>query len=126
MITESVTLPGLELANASLKGQPIEFKGKETVDGKSYFALSMPFQGGTSTFYLDPATYLVAMRKGSVQAMGQTIDAKLDYDDYKRAGTLLLPHKVQTDMMGQSVTLRLTAFEANPTIDEAIFNKPAQ
>ncbi|MEZ0539430.1 hypothetical protein [Fibrella arboris] len=125
-ITESVTLPGLEIANASLKGQPIDFKGKQTVDGKEYYALSIPLQGGTSTFYIDPATYLIVSRKGSVQAMGQTIDAKVDYDEYKKAGMLTLPYKVQTEAIGQSVTIRLTAFEANPAIDEAIFDKPKQ
>lgn len=125
-ITESVTLPGLEVANAFIKGQKIDFKGKETVGGKSYYALSLPIQGGTSTFYIDPTTYLVASRKGSIQAMGQTVDASLDYDEYKKAGSLTLPHKVTTEAMGQSAVVRLTAFEANPTIDETIFNKPKQ
>ncbi|WP_375447863.1 hypothetical protein [uncultured Fibrella sp.] len=125
-ITESVTLPGLEIANASLKGQTIDFKGKQTIDGKEYYGLSIPIQGGTSTFYIDPATYLITMRKGSVQAMGQTVDASLEYDDYKKAGALTLPYKVITEAMGQSVTIRLTAFEANPAINEAIFDKPKQ
>jgi hypothetical protein len=125
-VTESVTLPGLEIVNASMKGQKIEFKGKETVDGKEYFALSMPIQGGTSTFYIDPATYLITSRKGSIQAMGQTIDAELDYDEYKKVGSLTLPHKVITQAMGQSATVRLTAFEANPKIDEVIFEKPKE
>ncbi|NID13117.1 outer membrane lipoprotein-sorting protein [Fibrivirga algicola] len=125
-ITESVTLPGLELANASMKGQKIDFKGKETIDGKAYYALTIPIQGGISTFYLDPATYLVALRKGSVQAMGQTLDTKLEYDEYKKAGSITLPYRVKTEAMGQSATVRLTAFEANPAIDEAIFTKPKQ
>lgn len=125
-MTESVMLPGLEIANASLKGQKIDFKGKETVDGKEFYALSMSVQGGTSTFYIDPATYLVTSRKGSIQAMGQTLDASYGYDDYKKAGSLTLPYKVNTEVMGQSVTVRLTAFEANPTIDETVFDKPKQ
>ncbi|RYF64970.1 MAG: hypothetical protein EOO39_25695 [Cytophagaceae bacterium] len=125
-ITESINLPGLEIANASLKGQKIDFKGKEKIDGKEYYALSMPIQGGTSTFYIDPTTYLIATRKGSIQAMGQTVDATLEYDEYKKAGMLTLPYKVQTEAMGQSATVRLTAFEANPTINETIFDKPKQ
>ena len=56
--------------------------------------------------------------------MGQTVEATVEYDDYKQAGALTLPYKAKSEAAGQSVTVRLTAYEPNPTIDETIFDKP--
>lgn len=125
-ITASITLPGMELVTASAKGDKIEYKGKETVDGQSLLALSATIQGNPTTLYLDPGTYLITSRKGNVQAMGQTVEATIAYDDYRKAGGLTLPYRAKTEAMGQAATVKLTAFEANPQIDESIFDKPKQ
>lgn len=126
MITDNMTLPGLELATASAKGEKIDLKGKETVDGQSVYALTTTVQGNPSTVYVDPTTYLITGRKGKVSAMGQTIDTNVAYDDYRKAGALTLPYRAKTEAMGQAATVKLTAFEANPTINESIFEKPKQ
>lgn len=126
VIMASITLPGLELVNASAKGDKIEFKGKEVVDGQPMLVVSANVQGSPATLYLDPDTYLIAARKGSVQAMGQTVEASIAYDDYRKAGNLTLPYRAKTEAMGQAATVKLTALEVNPTIDESIFEKPKQ
>ncbi|WP_051054050.1 hypothetical protein [Fibrella aestuarina] len=126
IVTDNMMLPGLELATASAKGEKIDLKGKETVDGQSVYALTTTVQGQPATVYIDPTTYLITGRKGKVSAMGQTIDASIAYDDYRKAGALTLPYRAKTEAMGQAATVKLTAFEANPSVDESIFEKPKQ
>jgi hypothetical protein len=80
--------------------------------------------GTKATFWIDPATGRPLRRGRTSMAMGQQAAEVADYADWKTAGGIRYPAKVTITANGQpQAEARVTAFEVNPSIDEALFTK---
>ncbi|MCB0697039.1 MAG: insulinase family protein [Chitinophagaceae bacterium] len=92
-----------------------ELKGMETVNGKEAYKLEVSDNGKKTTEYYDTQTgYLI-----------QTVSAEegtTDLSDYKDAGNgYFIPHKLVTNVQGQTITANVESVEINKGIDNSNF-----
>ncbi len=121
---DNTNVMGLQLVMAKMAGKTITLEGHETYNGADALKVLVVDGANKATYFLNPTTYTITVIKNQVTANGQTIDVNVGFSDYKPENDLLLPHTMETAVMGQDITMKMIKFTANPTIDPAIFNKP--
>ncbi len=101
------------------KGNIIELKGTEKVDGADAWNLKITFKNGkVMTFYLDVATARLVKTSTTEIVNGQEVTAEITFADYKQnAGGYWFAYSI-TNERG---TIVYDNIETNVTVDESIF-----
>ncbi len=103
----------------------VETVGTETVDGaECYKVLLTPKAGKPMTRYYDKRTGL--LRKLSMTAttpMGE-VNVESTFDDYRKDGDILSPHKMTNQAMGQQFVITIDKVEYNAEIPASKFDLP--
>lgn len=79
----------------------------------------------SSTYFIDPTTYLLQKSVSSSSMQGQTVDVTTTFSDYKKTDQgFVLPHKFETDLGQFTLSYTINKVEVNKPIDAAIFEMP--
>ena len=114
---------GGELFNYASNGGRAELLGR---DGDLYKIKITGKDSSATTYFIDPATYLVAkvVKEGDMQ--GQKVEITISFSDYQKTDFgYVVPHKIDTDMGGNfSFSTTINKVEINKEIDPKIFDMP--
>lgn len=100
------------------RGGKVQFKGKKTIGGQETIAIEMSLpKSGTTTYYLDPKTYLPVAQESS-EGHTSTVG------DWRSVSGVMLPHAVSFDAGGGNI-VKLTdlKYEANVPVSPTMFEK---
>ena len=104
------------------------YEGEEELDGTKVYKVYLETKEGTTfTNFIDQKTYLVIKSEFKMKGpMGELmISSKLmDYKDVSHG--LMLPMKVETSTMGQSMSMTMDEVKVNLEIPESKFAIPAE
>lgn len=110
--------------NGAAAGVTVSSSGTETVGGVEAAKLDVDAEGAKATFWIDTATGQPLRRGRTNMAGGQQMNEVAEYGDWKTVGGIRYPAKVVITANGEpQAEARVTAFEVNPEIDEALFTK---
>jgi photosynthetic reaction center cytochrome c subunit len=98
-------------------GQTIEGVDVDVIQG------SLP-SGMIGTLYFDKKTGLVKRYIRYANTMVGRIPTQVDYDDYRDVAGVKLPFKYSYGWVSERDDWTMTAYEANPTIDNSKFGRP--
>lgn len=115
------------LLNPDKYGITYVLKGKEKVGDKEYVLLEQTYKDGTkATMYIDPVTYLLARAKAKTQDMtGADIEGETVFEDYKKEGDIMVPHKMITYQAGaEFLRMTFTKVSYNAKLEDAFFKMP--
>jgi outer membrane lipoprotein-sorting protein len=116
------------LLDYKAKGYTIELVGQEEVRGFTVHKLKVTLKNGdVLQYYVDVDDCLE--RKVSTMAVqaGQSMEIETFMDDYKEVRGLMIPHKVESQAGGNTVSLiTLESVELNPDIDDSVFVMPEE
>lgn len=111
--------PGGELAALQEKGFTTTMEGKEDVDGKPAYKIKLSKDSIQSWVYVDVASNYLVRTVIKTSAMGQELEVKTTFSDYKKTAEGFVYPSVSTisnPMMGD-IKMTVTKFEVNKTID---------
>lgn len=114
---------GGELFNYADNGGSAELLGK---DGDLYKIKITAKDSLTTTYFIDPVTYLVAKAVKKGEMMGQRVEITISFSDYQKTDFgYVIAHKIDTDMGGNfSFSTTVNKVEINKEIDPKIFDMP--
>jgi hypothetical protein len=113
---------GAPFINYQKEGFKAEMNGEETINDAKAFRLELTSPSNkTSTYYFDANTYLI-LKVVQVGEQGESIS---NYSDYRDVDGFKLPYKVNTDINGGQIVMKMTVQKAslNIAVDEAVFRK---
>jgi hypothetical protein len=104
-----------------------ETTGIETVEGQECYKIVMtPSEGHpTSEFYDKKSGLLIKTQATRASSMGD-ISAETVYQDYRKEGDLLLPHKLIQRAAGQEFQITVQSVEFNANLPAGTFDPPAE
>lgn len=110
-----------EFLSYQAAGDKISDEGKEAIDGKDYLKLKIDHKkGGSTTAYLDPATYYTYRTVTSAEGEEGPVEVTTTYTDYKKLPEgIVVPMKIESDAIGGEVAF--TSVEINTIKDDSIF-----
>ena len=100
------------------RGGRVQLKGKKTIGGKETIAIDMVMpKSGTTTYYLDPATWLPVAQESAEGQMSKV-------SDWKAVSGVLLPHTISFEPQpGLTISLVDLKYEANVSVAPSMFEK---
>ncbi len=100
------------------RGGRVQLLGKKTINGKEGIAVEMVMpKSGSTTYYLDPATYLPF-------AQDQGEAGLITVSDWRAVSGVMLPHAISLEPQpGVSINLGDIKYEANVKVTPAMFEK---
>jgi zinc protease len=115
--------PELILIKASEPDAKLSPAPDETIDGKSQTVLKLraPFADVDVSLYFDKRTKMVTRMSYTDGGTTETDD----FSDYRDVGGVKFAFKRTSSGDGRSTALEIKNVELDPTVDPAIFNKPA-
>ena len=124
---KQVTLGG-SLLNYKENGSTVELVGKEKLDGVDVYHLKLTEKNGDITnLFLSTSNYYTLKSAGKRNIQGKDIDAEVNFSNFKQIEGLTFPFTMETaSPMGGMMTIETETIKLNPTIDTAIFKKPAK
>jgi hypothetical protein len=104
-----------------------ELLGKTDVKGSPAYVLrTNTTSAGSSTFYIDAATFLLVRRVDKKTIDGESVGIDRAFTDYRRIEGIMFPHDVQVQEGDRSTRLRWEKIEVNVPIDDDIFRVPGR
>lgn len=104
-------------------GKTIDYYGMDDIDGTECFKIKMTSKDEKeTTFYIDPANYLIIKKTNKMQSNGQEIENSNFYSDYKKLDEGVVFAMSSSNGWNEVQT---TKIEINPKVDESIF-KPSK
>jgi hypothetical protein len=104
-------------------GKKIDYYGMDDIDGTECFKIKMTDKDGKeTTFYIDPANYLVIKKTEKMKANGQESESSTFYSDYKKLDEGITFPMSKSNGWNET---EITKLEINPTVNESIF-KPSK
>lgn len=102
--------------------------GQEELDGVQCGILAVTFNGVESHFWVGPDGRILKQSYQGVHPLTRTPGiVENTFSDFRPEGALLIPHKQTRSVDGAKVMeLVFESFEANPSVDPAAFQKPAE
>jgi outer membrane lipoprotein-sorting protein len=100
------------------------YKGKEKAGDREYLVLEQTLADGyKNTFYLDPATHLIAKTKARVlNQTGVEVDSETLLSDYRSEGGVMTAHSLTVFQSGQEFArMNLTKFVFNSGLQDDLF-----
>lgn len=114
-----VLTPGGELSALKEKGFSSTVEGKEDVDGKPAYKIKLVKDSIETIMYVDVATNYLVKTIAKTSAMGQEIEVKTVYSDYKKTPDgFVFPHiSVISNPLAGDIKLTVTKIEVNKPVD---------
>lgn len=104
------------------KGHTVELLGKEDVEGTECFKIKVVRKNsGEQTIFVDPDSYLIVRAITKRKAMGQEMEMKSDFSDYKEVSGVKVPFSVTV----QFGTVVFSSIKINEAVDEKVFTAPS-
>jgi hypothetical protein len=109
--------------NYADRGAKLELDGQEKVGDVNTYKVKMTNKDSVSTtYYFDPSTYYVIQITKSVEMMGQPVDLKIAFSDFKKLDSgMVMPQQIDTDFGQFSLTAKIKKVGVNVPVDESIF-----
>jgi hypothetical protein len=107
------------------RGNKAELLGQEKVGDVNAYKIKLSgTDNGSTTYYIDPATYYVVKTVRSAEMMGQPVEVTVNYSDFKKTDYgWVIPQGLQIDMGGQfSLTAKVNKVEVNKPVDASVFS----
>ena len=102
-------------------------KGKVTIDDKDYIVLEQTFDGGQSTtFYIDPKTYLVYKSKTMTTdpQMGFQVEQESIMGDYREIDGVIIAHSIIIYQDGEEFgSMLVEEVQFNSGLEDSLFKK---
>ncbi|MEX3944288.1 outer membrane lipoprotein-sorting protein [Paraburkholderia sp. BR10937] len=116
------------LMDYAAKGTHIDVLGMEMVEGHRAYVLKLSLKDGTSRrVWIDAASFLELKIDGDPRKLdGKMHNVAIFYRDYRKEGGLVMPHTLETVVVGARGTHKLIIDKValNPQADDALFAKP--
>ncbi|MEX3978770.1 outer membrane lipoprotein-sorting protein [Paraburkholderia sp. EG287A] len=116
------------LMDYAAKGTRIEVLGMEMVEGHRAYVLKLSLKDGTSRrVWIDAASFLELKVDGDARKLdGKMHNVAIFYRDYRKEGGLVMPHTLETVVVGARGTHKLIIDKValNPQVDDTAFAKP--
>ena len=111
------------------KGYKLILEGKDSIDGQETYKIRLIRDENSQEiihFYFDAQSYMpIATHLKVETGPDATITVTTRFTDYKATNLgILMPHRVETDMMGQNSVLVFESMSMNEPVDENIFKMP--
>ena len=110
------------------KGHRVELAGREVVDGRETYKLTLTLKsGGVLSSYIDVKTRFLVRTEATRQVRGRPVRMETTFGDYRKSGGILFPHLVEVRAAGRPQVLRVVVdkVEVNPPLSDARFAPPA-
>jgi len=123
--------PGIDgfLIDYAAKGAKVELVGTEKVQDQSTYKLKVTLNGGqVRHVWVDSKTFLEAKVEGLPRRLdGKAHAVEIYLRDFKREGSIVIPHVIETHVVGLRRPEKITIESAtvNPKLDDARFTKSA-
>jgi hypothetical protein len=109
------------LVNAKKNKLGIAFIGHAQVSGKDTLQIEVTsLAGAKREVFFDPQSHLIVKESAAIGG----IDQEMFYDDYRPAGTLQLPHKIELHRGAEVYQIAVTQASVNSTVGERVFDFP--
>jgi hypothetical protein len=115
------------------RGHRLELRGRESVDGVSYYVVDVTLDDGYhSSYYVNPDTWLID-RERQYRALHVDVDPEPEwietlFEDYRRVAGVMFPFQQIERRLSTGDVLADTsvrAIEVNPPLDASDFEAPA-
>jgi len=104
-----------------------ETAGVETVEGHECYKIVLtPADGHPTTEFFDKKTGLLIKTQATRSSGMGDISAEMIYDDYRKEGDLLSPHKLIQRAAGQQFQITVQSIEFNVNFPPGTFDPPAE
>ncbi|GAB3567176.1 hypothetical protein GCM10027578_17520 [Spirosoma luteolum] len=126
-LQKSTTEPsGMQLAYAKQNKLPYALVGKEKLNGKDVYNISVTRPEGIYNYYLDATTYQLLSSKSRLTVQGQPVEGSAVFSNYKTVDGLTLPYTLAITGAGMpgTITATVTKLTLNGTINPSVFAKP--
>jgi len=110
------------------KGNHLELRGKEELDGKPVYKLQLTNKNGdVRTYSFDAATFLLIKWEGRRTVANKQIPVETYFSDYREVNGVKFAFEIDSDLPGSAQQQKLTfdKIEIDPQIDDGRFAKPA-
>jgi outer membrane lipoprotein-sorting protein len=111
------------------KGNRVEYGGKEKVSGKDAYKLTVTLKDGqVRNEYIDCETNLGVKWSGKISNAGRDFDVDSLFSDYRKVDGVMFAFQIDSETIGTPYKQKITfdKVEVNPTLDDSLFQKPAQ
>lgn len=109
------------LQNLSKKKIGAAFKGHAQVRGHDALQVELTYPTGIQwEVFFDPLSHLIVEEKATLAGIPETID----YEDYRSAGGIKLPYKIELQRGTEFFAVNVTKATVNETIGERVFDFP--
>ena len=115
------------LMDYKAKGNRVEYGGKEKVNGKDAYKLTVSLRDGqVRTEYIDCETNMGVKWAGKINVNGNDMDVESLFQDYRKVDGVMIAFLIDSETIGTSNKQKITfdKVEVNPTLDDALFTKP--
>jgi len=109
------------------RGNQIELRGIENVEGKPAYKLFIKQKNGQTRFdYIDSSSYLEVKWEGSIMNNGKEFSSESFFHNYKIVDGLMYSFEIDSDSPGGTNKQKIIfdKIEVNPKLDESTFNQP--
>ncbi|HUE43031.1 MAG TPA: hypothetical protein VMP12_05675 [Candidatus Sulfotelmatobacter sp.] len=109
------------LVNAKKNKLGLAFIGRAQVRGKDALQIEVTTPAGLKReIFFDPQSHLIVKESAAIGG----VDQEILYDDYRPAGTLKLPYKIELHRGPDTYQIAVTKAAVNSTIGERVFDFP--
>lgn len=111
------------------KGNTVEYKGKEEVDGKPVYRLRLTMKNGSVRDYLvDASSYLLIKWEGTRKQAGQDVAVESYFKDYREVNGLKFAFEIDSGAPGGPIVQKiiLDKIEIDAKIDDSRFSRPSE
>ena len=116
------------LMDYAAKGTRIDVLGMEMVEGHRAYVLKLTLKDGTSRrVWIDASSFLEVKIDGDPRKLdGKMHNVAIFYRDYRKEGGLVMPHTLETTVVGARGTHKLIIEKVtlNSQADDSLFAKP--
>lgn len=116
------------LMDYAAKGTRIDVLGMEMVEGHRAYVLKLTMKDNTSRrVWIDASSFLEVKIDGDPRKLdGKPHNVAIFYRDYRKEGGLVIPHTLETAVVGARGTHKLIIDKVtlNPQADDTLFAKP--
>jgi hypothetical protein len=109
------------LLDYKAKGHTVELLGTEELEGTECYKLKLTLKNsGEQTVFLDKTCYYIMRTSSKRKAMGQEMDVKIDFSDYRDVEGVKMPYSI-----GQGFgTMVVSSIKLNPEVSPETFAAP--
>jgi len=109
------------------QGVPMEFLGRQTIEGGEVFVLQIsPASAPRETYYFDTESHLLVKDTRVVSDDEGDYELAEAYSDYREVGKLRLPFSITRTSIRQTQVTKVASYELNAPIAQERFENPSR